>query len=174
MSKCTASCIPCTKKCNWFCKHKNGCEMPCGAPCSRPPCNERCQKLLSCRHQCPGVCGDACPPREYCQICCDDYKKEAEIEVFELKKYRNLDLDRFPIVVLGCGHFFSAKTLDVYVGMQDVYMGDDVAGFTAPKDFRYFATSVPCCPLCERPIRQHLVNRYNRVINGAVYNQTLQ
>jgi hypothetical protein len=44
------------------------CESLCAAPCTRLPCNKRCSKSLSCGHQCPGLCGEDCPPQNYCQV----------------------------------------------------------------------------------------------------------
>jgi len=118
------------------------------------------------------VCGDVCPPKEYCQVCCEEAKKNAEIEVFELKKYRNLDLNKFPIVVLGCGHFFSAKNLDKHMGMSDAYLINNETGeYVGFKSFRQFASTYPSCPLCNEPVRQHLINRYNRIINWARHEQ---
>ena len=142
--------------------------MPCGAPCSRLPCNERCSKALRCKHRCPGVCGEQCPT-DYCQVCCNSEKKGAEVEdLIEPRKYRDVDVNQSPIVVLGCGHFFTVNFLDGKVGMSDVYTINDSGEFIGLKDFTNVATTIPCCPQCKQPIRQHLVNRYSRVINRAI------
>ena len=149
---------------------QGGCPMPCGAPCSRLTCNERCSKPLRCRHRCPGVCGEECPT-EYCQVCCKDGKQDAEVDIAEFKKYRDVDLDQSPIIVLGCGHFFTAKSLDSLVGMSNVYDINASGEFVGLKDFSNFATAIPCCPQCKQPIHQHVVNRYNRVISRAINDQ---
>ncbi|TVY90442.1 NFX1-type zinc finger-containing protein [Lachnellula willkommii] len=106
-----------------------------------------------------------------CVVCCKDGKQDAEVDIAESKKYSDVDLDQSPIIVLGCGHFFTAKSLDSLVGMPDVYEINDSGEFVGLKDFSNFATAVPCCPQCKQPIRQHVVNRYNRVISRAINDQ---
>lgn len=93
--------------------------------------------------------------------------------MLEFRTYVEIDIDESPIVVLGCGHFFTGETLDGLVGMTDVYTTNqkgEYAGLqqlsTIPK-----ATKVPSCPDCKRPIRQFATKRYNRVINRAVMDE---
>lgn len=143
--------------------------MPCAAPCSRLPCNQRCSRRLSCTHQCPGICGEECP-EGYCQICSN--RKDARVDLLEMKTYREIDLDNTPIVVLGCGHFFTAETLDGHVGMTEVYDQDEYGEFTGVRDVSAtLARSVPRCPDCQCPVRQHCAKRFNRVINRAVIDE---
>lgn len=142
--------------------------MPCAAPCVRLPCNLRCSKNLSCGHQCPGICGEKCP-EGYCHIC--GGKGGARVEFLEMKSYDEIDPNETPIIVLGCGHFFTAETLDGHVGMGDVYTRDGDYEYTGRKDTAELARSVPRCPDCQRPIRQHTTHRYNRVINKAVIDE---
>lgn len=142
---------------------------PCAAPCSRLPCNQRCSIRLPCTHQCPGICGEECPER-YCQICSN--RKDERVDLFEMKAYREIDLDETPIIVLGCGHFFTAETLDGHVGMTEVYDQDGYGEFTGVRDASAtLAGSVPRCPNCNCPIRQHCAKRFNRVINRAVIDE---
>jgi hypothetical protein len=47
-----------------------------------------------------------------------------------MKTYEEIDLDKTPIVILGCGHFFIAETLDGHIRMTEVYAGDGCGGFT--------------------------------------------
>jgi hypothetical protein len=63
---CAAPCAPCAEPCEWSCSHKGACLLPCGVPCDREPCNMRCEKLLTCGHRCPGLCGEACLPHKFC------------------------------------------------------------------------------------------------------------
>ena len=51
-----------------------------------------------------------------------------------MKTYREIDVSESPIVVLGCGHFFTAETLDGIMGMRDVYVSNDWGTFTALAD----------------------------------------
>jgi len=142
--------------------------MPCAAPCNRLPCNQRCQKILSCGHQCPGLCGERCH-EQYCQTCSS--RLEDRVDLLEFKSYKDINLDESPIVVLGCGHFFTAESLDGLARLGDVYTTDASGEFNGLRDIPDFL-NIPCCPDCKRPIRQFVTQRYNRVINKAVMDET--
>jgi hypothetical protein len=89
-----------------------------------------------------------------------------------MKSYREIDVDETPIVVLGCGHFFTAESLDGLMGMSDVYEVDRYGEFTGLKDVSVaLARAMPCCPDCNCPVRQFATQRYNRVINRAVIDE---
>ena len=166
---CHQPCAPCVEKCVWSCEHKGDCDMPCAAPCNRLPCTQRCSRRLSCAHQCPGICGEECP-EDYCQICSD--RKDARVDLLEMKTYGEIDLNETPIAVLGCGHFFTAETLDGHVGMTEVYVQDGYGEFTGVRSVSStLARSVPRCPDCQCPVRQHCAKRFNRVINRAVIDE---
>ena len=143
--RCHQACAPCVEICTWSCEHEGSCVMPCAANCSRLPCNKRCSRRLSCAHQCPGICGEDCP-EGYCQICSD--RKDARVDLFEMKTYGQIDLDETPILVPGCGHIFTAESLDGHVGIAEVYVQDGYGNFTAVRDVSAtFARSVPRCRL---------------------------
>jgi hypothetical protein len=126
--------------------------MRCYAPCDRLPCNERCTEQLSCGHRCPSLCGELCP-EGYCQLCGD--KLDSRVDMLELKTYAQIALDESPIVVLGCGHFFTAETLDGMVGMSEVYSQNVMGDFAGLKNKSgAFSGSIPRCPDCNCPIRQ--------------------
>ena len=80
-------------------------------------------------------------------------------------------MDEEPIVVLACGHFFTASTLDGLVGMSDVYVQGVEGDFTALIENSELASTIPRCPDCQCPIRQYVTQRYNRVINRAVIDE---
>ncbi|KAK3400773.1 hypothetical protein B0T20DRAFT_152968 [Sordaria brevicollis] len=168
-SQCQKPCAPCIERCAWSCPHQGSCAMPCAGPCDRLPCDERCTQLLRCGHQCPSLCGEECP-QDYCQICCS--RKDNRVDMLEFKTYEEIDLDESPIVVLSCGHFFTAETLDGLVGMHEVYTTDKTGCYNGLKDLSMLANAVPSCPDCKRPIRQFATKRYNRVINRAVMDET--
>jgi hypothetical protein len=89
-----------------------------------------------------------------------------------MKTYREIDVNETPIVVLGCGHFFTAETLDGHMGMTEVYTVDEYGGFTGLQDVSaVLARSIPRCPDCQCPVRQYATQRYNRVINRAVLDE---
>ena len=143
--------------------------MPCAAPCARLPCNLRCPKTLPCGHQCPGVCGETCY-EDYCHKCAS--RDGARVDLLEMKTYGEIDPDEAPIVVLGCGHFFTAETLDGLMGMGEVYLADGNGEFTGLKDVSTeLSRSIPRCPDCQRPVRQYATQRYNRMINRAVIDE---
>lgn len=167
--RCHEACAPCVEKCEWSCEHKGDCGMPCAAPCSRLPCDQRCSRHLPCGHQCPGICGEDCP-EDYCQICTD--RKDARVDLLEMKSYSEIDLDETPILVLGCGHFFTFESLDGAVGMAEVYVQNKGGEFTGFRDASATLTRpIPCCPDCQRPIRQHCTKRFSRVINKTVIDE---
>jgi hypothetical protein len=145
--------------------------MPCSAPCNRLPCDERCTKLLPCRHQCPGLCGEDCPV-DLCQAC--GMKADECPDLVMMEPYSNIDLNETPIVALGCEgkHFFTAQTLDGMIGMKEVYEIDPRTGeFVGLKDNPQLAAAVPQCPTCRKPISQYVTQRYNRLINRAVIDE---
>ena len=143
--------------------------MPCAAPCNRLPCDKRCTNNLSCGHQCPGLCGEICA-EGYCQECSG--QKEARVDLLEMKTFSEIDVNETPIVVLGCGHFFTAETLDGHMGMAEVYAQDAYGVYTGLQDVSaMLAGPVPRCPDCQCPVRQYGTNRFNRVINRAVIDE---
>lgn len=144
--------------------------MPCAAPCDRLPCDERCTKVLKCGHQCPSLCGEDCP-NNLCQECGD--KGDARVDFLEWKTYSEINLDESPIIVLGCGHFFTSESVDGLVGLDEVYTRDKEGKFNGLRDVSSsLASAIPSCPDCKQPIRQFVTKRYNRVINRAVIDET--
>ncbi|EFR02412.1 NFX1-type zinc finger-containing protein 1 [Nannizzia gypsea CBS 118893] len=167
--RCHEPCAPCIESCTWSCEHQGTCEMPCAAPCDRLPCNERCSKDLSCGHQCPGICGEDCA-EGYCQKC--STKLDARVDFVEMKSYEEIDVSETPIVVLGCGHFFTTESVDCLMNMGEVYKIDANGEFTGLKDISTnLAQSTPFCPDCKCPVRQFATQRYNRVVNRAVIDE---
>jgi hypothetical protein len=133
------------------------------------PCNQRCSKTLTCGHQCPGICGEVCA-EEYCHQCSE--KLKARVDFLEIKSYGEIDVDVTPVVVLGCGHFFTAESLDGMLGISEVYEVDGYGEFIGLKDASgALAQLTPCYPNCKCPVRQFATQRYNRVINRAVIDE---
>lgn len=143
--------------------------MPCAAACTRLPCDERCDKFLPCGHRCPSLCGEDCP-EGFCQDCGE--RLDARVDLLEMKTYAETDVGLTPIVVLGCGHFFTAETLDGLVGMHMAYTSDREGRFTGLVDLAGTFTKIPQCPDCQRPVRQFVTRRYNRIINRAVADES--
>ncbi|KAF5557229.1 NFX1-type zinc finger-containing protein [Fusarium mexicanum] len=102
---------------------------------------------------------------------CGD-KGDARVDLLEFLSYTEVNLDESPIVVLGCGHFFTGETLDGLVGLNEVYTRDKEGAFNGLKDTTgSLSRNVPFCPDCKRPIRQFATKRYNRLINRAVMDE---
>lgn len=90
-----------------------------------------------------------------------------------MKTYGEIDLDENPIVALACGHFFTAETLDGHLQMSSVYEQDLHGEYVALQDISAeLAQAVPRCPDCQCPIRQYSTQRYNRMVNRAVMDET--
>lgn len=84
-----------------------------------------------------------------------------------------VNLDESPIVVLGCGHFFTCESVDGLVCLDEVYTRDGSGKFDGLRDVSAsLASTMPSCPDCKQPIRQFVTKRYNRVINRAVMDET--
>jgi hypothetical protein len=63
-------------------------------------------------------------------------------------------------------------TLDGHVDMAHVYETDPYGEFIGLRNISEEPTqSIPRCPNCQRPIRQHATQHYNRVINRAVIDE---
>jgi hypothetical protein len=94
------------------------------------------------------------------------------VDFLEMKSYGDIDIDETPIVVLGCGHFFTAESLDGLMSMSDVYEMDNYGEFIGLKEVSdSLAQAIPSCPDCKCPVRQFATKRYNRVINRAVIDE---
>ncbi|EXV00312.1 UvrD/REP type DNA helicase [Metarhizium robertsii] len=116
------------------------------------------------------ICGETCP-EDLCKDC--GRRQDAQVDLLEMKTYAEIDVDLAPIVVLGCGHFFTAETLDGLVGMYTAYISNPEGRFTALADISAtFAEKIPLCPDCKRPVRQYVTRRYNRIINRAVADES--
>ena len=57
--KCGEPCTPCHEECLWKCPH-HACTKKCSEMCERPRCNEPCNQVLSCGHDCCGLCKEEC------------------------------------------------------------------------------------------------------------------
>ncbi|CVK84144.1 uncharacterized protein FPRN_01838 [Fusarium proliferatum] len=94
---------------------------------------------------------------------------DAQVFVARFALSTIINLYETPIIVLGCGHFFTSETLDGLVGLDEVYTTDMFGSYAGLKDITTSLTEkTPCCPSCKRSIRQFATKRYNRAINRAV------
>ena len=171
--KCGEHCVPCAEPCTWKCEHLGQCNMPCGAPCDRLPCNERCSQLLDCGHQCPSVCGEICPPKEFCQECCSSELRETVVDCIGFDPYGSVDVTDDPILVLPCKHIYTVQTLDGAFEINSVYIRDaDTGNFIGCIPNGSMASQRPQCPQCRSPVS--LIQRYNRVVKRSVLDLLLR
>jgi hypothetical protein len=92
--------------------------------------------------------------------------------MLDFKSYSEIDLDESPIVVLGCGHFFTAETLDGHISMHDAYRTGQTGEYIALSRSSSLSQFIPRFPDCQSPIQPYVTQRYNRVINQAVLDET--
>ncbi|KAF5601548.1 NFX1-type zinc finger-containing protein [Fusarium subglutinans] len=122
--------------------------------------------IRNCGHQCPSFCGEDCPV-EYCQECSP--KKSEEVDLLEFRTFSEINLDENPIVVLGCGHFFTGETLDGLVGLDEARLRGQEDEYVGWKEVSScFTTKTPVCPHCKQPIHPHATKRYGRLIKQAL------
>ncbi|KAJ5144090.1 uncharacterized protein N7515_002877 [Penicillium bovifimosum] len=166
----------------------------CRKKCDRPHgvCNHRCPKECHDGQSC-GYCEAKCETnhiigpmlalsmrlnlrKSMCTMhremhLCGD-KSDARVDLLEWKNYSEINLDETPIVVLGCGHFFTSESVDGLVGLEQVYTRDKDGNFEDLRDVSSsLASAIPSCPDCKQPIRQFVTKRYNRVVNRAVMDE---
>lgn len=171
---CHEPCLPCVEdNCASSCPHSK-CTMPCAAPCNWVPCSRRCTKLLDCGHQCPSLCGEACPDSLYCQICGTEDALFTMVGL-DLKDYRDVDLDEDPRTFPHCGHFQTRSSMDQQLGIQDLYNLTEgggvpcgIKGVLSP----FSIHKVPCCRQCRGSLCD--ISRYGRIIRRPMLDQSLK
>ncbi|KDN70104.1 hypothetical protein CSUB01_08968 [Colletotrichum sublineola] len=141
-------------------------------PCDWIPCTKRCTKQLECGHQCPSVCGERCPPPEYCQVCAKEDVQDRTVDFIMMENYRSTDLDEDPCVFPDCGHFLTVTTMDGQMGLKDHYEmspeGVPVALKTGSEPFS--ATKVKACPECRGSLRN--ISRYGRIVRRGLLDES--
>lgn len=176
---CGEPCTPCAKQCSWACDHRGRCEMPCAVPCNINPCSERCGELLECGHRCPSVCGEKCPSKKFCQICGRDETLKRAVDLIMLQPYADINVDTDPIIVPTCGHFYTMKMYDHFMGTESVYNIDGLGRIRGPKvsdetgngsevednDKPVNRSDTINCPDCRAPLTD--IHRYNRTVKMA-------
>ncbi|KAI1808647.1 P-loop containing nucleoside triphosphate hydrolase protein [Daldinia bambusicola] len=165
---CSEPCTPCTLTCSSACVHSQ-CSMPCSASCNWVPCSKRCEQQLPCGHQCPSVCGEACPDVKFCQICASEETKTAVVDIYpaaELREYRKVNLEIEPCLFLNCGHIFSMSSMDMFMGMTEHCKNTghdliDIQDSAGP-----LAVTTKFCPRCRGSLRS--ISRYGKVVRQMI------
>ncbi|GLA58227.1 hypothetical protein AtubIFM54640_007373 [Aspergillus tubingensis] len=104
----------------------------------------------------------------FCRLCCGPEILEQNVDLIELKAYKDVDIDQDPLVFLSCGHFYTASSLDGIMGMSEHYQVESSTGrILGPKlTHRLLESGRPKgCPQCRAPLRD--IDRYNRIIKQA-------
>ncbi|KAI0836843.1 P-loop containing nucleoside triphosphate hydrolase protein [Hypoxylon sp. FL0890] len=157
---CSEPCTPCMAKCSSTCQHSQ-CTMPCAAPCNWIPCSKRCGQVLSCGHQCPSVCGEACPDA-------------TAVDMLRLREYREINLDVDPCIFPVCGHIMTMSSMDGQLGMLDHYQaasdGTIIAIKSSPKPL--LDNVIKACPQCRGSLRG--LSRYGRLVRQALFDESVE
>lgn len=145
--------------------------MPCAVPCDIIPCSKRCENKLTCGHQCPGVCGEACPVVKYCKECASPEILDKTVDFIMYENYGDVDINENPIIFLTCGHFYTVSTLDGQMDLKSSYVIDPEGIILGPKPASGVASGnrPKGCPECRKPLRD--IHRYNRVVKLALLDE---
>ncbi|RAL10327.1 putative NF-X1 finger and helicase domain protein [Aspergillus homomorphus CBS 101889] len=169
--RCSEPCAPCAvSECLSSCPHSS-CSMPCAAPCDHIPCSLRCEKILSCGHQCPSVCGEPCPSSDFCQTCASDNIKETTVDFILGEQYGDVDLTANPCIFPPCGHFLTIESMDAQMDIKKHYTLDEngrpvsVASSSQP----FSIDDIRTCAICRGSLRQ--VARYGRLVRRALLDE---
>lgn len=168
---CHEPCAPCAEQvCDSRCPHDE-CTMPCAAPCDWVPCSKRCKLALSCGHQCPSLCGEACPDARYCQVCGSEDVLSTVVDLLEMKEYREVVVDDAPCIFPDCGHFLTVESMDGQMSMREHYELDDndtpISISTSSKPFSM--DEVKVCSTCRGSLRN--ISRYGRIVRRAMLDE---
>ncbi|KAI2609251.1 hypothetical protein GGR54DRAFT_382142 [Hypoxylon sp. NC1633] len=169
--KCHEPCVPCAEQsCGSCCPHAE-CTMPCAAPCDWVPCSKRCEKILSCGHRCPSVCGEICPDAKFCQMCCSEAIKSVMVDFIMGMQYHEIDLDEDPCIFPNCGHFTTKANMDGIMDMKAHYemSTDDNPTAITNVSQPFSMDEVKVCPTCRGSLRN--IARYGRIVRRAMLDE---
>lgn len=169
---CSEPCAPCAERCTSGCFHRGFCQMPCAVPCDVLPCSRRCQQLLACGHQCPSLCGEACPDKRYCQVCAEPSIQQMQADLIMFTIYGEVDLNDTPCLFPDCGHIVTVESADGYMDMSRLYAVDRNGQITGliGKGPAPLSLDVKGCPQCRGSLRN--INRYSRFVKRALLDES--
>ncbi|EPQ57199.1 P-loop containing nucleoside triphosphate hydrolase protein [Gloeophyllum trabeum ATCC 11539] len=165
---CSTPCSPCQEACTWTCAHY-ACPVPCGSVCARLPCDTRCDKMLSCGHQCPSVCGEDCNI-QVCPTCASEDEKSRIVDFIMHETLGNVNpdlntLDQMLVTLPTCRHVFTVETLDGICDIKAYYTHDEQSGrWLGLKAPAPGFLKPPVCPTCRAAIT---APRYGRIFKRA-------
>ncbi|KAI1812209.1 hypothetical protein GGS20DRAFT_41895 [Poronia punctata] len=171
--QCYEPCVPCAEiDCSSRCAHQK-CTMPCAAPCDWVPCSRRCESVLQCGHQCPSLCGEACPDAKYCQTCCSEEIKAADVDFIMGLQYHEVNLDEDPCIFPDCGHFITKSNMDGVMDLKAHYEmsteADSCPIAVSSNSIPFSMDEVKACPSCRGSLRN--ISRYGRIVRRALLDE---
>jgi hypothetical protein len=145
--------------------------MPGAVPCDIISCSIRCCEILSCGHQCPGICGERCLGPAFCQTCASPKVLQRTVDLITFETFGEVKLNDDSLVFLSCGHFYTVSNLDGVMELSKHYEVDEARKILGPKSSRRVAsgTSPKGCPECRAPLRD--IDRYNRIVKLALLDE---
>lgn len=145
--------------------------MPCAAPCDHIPCSRRCEKRLECGHQCPSICGEICPPWEFCQRCASPEVKERVVDFILAETYAEINLDENPCIFPRCGHFLAVESMDGQMDMKKYYVMDSDKPMAIRSSSDPFSVDdIKRCATCRGSLRD--LSRYGRLVRRAILDES--
>ncbi|KAL9094875.1 MAG: hypothetical protein Q9165_002824 [Trypethelium subeluteriae] len=116
----------------------------------------------------PTVCGEACPDKRYCQICAQQEIKDQVVDFIDESKYKDVDLDRTPVIVPACGHVHTIESMDSLMRMVSHYTMQPDGRITGLKSSSqpFCSGELKVCPVCRSSLRG--VARYGRIVRRAI------
>lgn len=168
-----SECGPCQQSCDVRCPHSE-CTMPCAVPCNWVPCSRRCTLLLDCGHQCPSLCGEACPQSKYCQTCGTDDVLHTVVDSTDMKDYKDINLDEDPCIFPRCGHFQTRSSMDQRLKIQDFYdLSEEGVPCGIKGALRPFSIQRAAgCTQCNSSLRD--ISRYGRIIRRPILDESVK
>lgn len=145
--------------------------MPCAAPCDHIPCTLRCEERLSCGHQCPSVCGEICPPSEFCQKCASPELKGRVVDFILAETYAEINLNENPCIFPRCGHFLTIESMDGQMDMKKYYAmeGDKPVAIRSSSE-PFSVDDIKRCATCRGSLRN--LSRYGRLVRRAILDES--
>ncbi|CAG8769324.1 2393_t:CDS:2, partial [Acaulospora morrowiae] len=95
-----------------------------------------------------GICGEVCPSSKFCVECAPENVKNQVVDLIMQSTFAETDWKTELMVVLDCGHVFTAETLDAFLEMKEFYHCDNQGNWVGIKPIVDKPGSLKCCPNC--------------------------
>ena len=90
--------------------------------------------------------------------------KNRVVDVITMDTYEDVSLDKDPVIILPCGHFFQVSTMDGIMELHEFYEIQNINNFVRPRNPSQgiYSGKPKTCPDCRGII--HSIYRYGRVL----------